>query len=257
MFERATRLWRDVAADRDHQAGDAPLVRADGRAVEQRLRRVLVRAVAGVDDARGDAPGEHLGRARLRVAQHDHVGRHRVQVARGVEQRLALDRRRRRARDVDGVGRQPLGGDLERRARARRRLEEQVDHRLAPQRRHLLDGALGDLQEALAEVEQRGQVLGGSGSRSPEGGGGGTGSWTTLSQHHPVRLATLFQHHAHRLRRGRLHLDARRSRAGSAARAGRGRPAPPAAPRAGARSRRARPWRRGWCGRCRARRRPG
>ena len=57
---------------------------------------------------------------------HDHVGRHRVQVARGVEQRLALGRRRGRAGDVDRVGREPLGGDLERGARARRRLEERL-----------------------------------------------------------------------------------------------------------------------------------
>ena len=39
--------------------------------------------------------------------------------------------------------------------------EEEVDHRLAAQGGHLLDGALGDLQEALAEIEDGGDLLGG------------------------------------------------------------------------------------------------
>ena len=66
------------------------------------------------------------------------------QVVDGVEQRLALGRRRRADVEVDHVGGQALGGDLERRARARRVLEEQVEHRLAAQQRHLLHLALGD-----------------------------------------------------------------------------------------------------------------
>ena len=55
--------------------------------------------------------------------------------------------------EVDDVGRQPLGGDLEGGARARRRLEEQVEDRLAAQQRHFLDFALGDADEGLRGVE--------------------------------------------------------------------------------------------------------
>ena len=200
------------------------------------------------------------GRAGLGVADHHHVGRHGVQVAGGVEQRLALDGRRRRARDVDRVGRQPLGRDLERRAGAGRGLEEQVDDRLAPQGRHLLDRPLGDLEEALAEVED--------GASAPSARERLDAQQvavreavrhvaTPLAQHHPVRLAALGQHHPHRLgRRVVCTRDADDSRAGWAARAGRGRPAPPAAPPAAGRSRPARPWPPAPCARCRARRRP-
>ncbi len=176
----------------------APLVLADGRAVEQRLRRVLVRAVARVDHARPQARGEHLGGARLRVAHHHHVGGHRVEVPRRVEQRLALDGRRRRARDVDRVGRQPLGRDLERRARAGRRLEEQVDDRLAPQRRHLLDGPLVDLQEPVAEIEQHGDLRGGERLHPQQVPVREPAHAAPLPQDHPVPLAPLGQHHAHR-----------------------------------------------------------
>ena len=51
------------------------------------------------------------------------------------------------------VGAQALLGDLERRARARARLEEQVDDRLAAQRRHFLDRPLADLPHRFGGVE--------------------------------------------------------------------------------------------------------
>ena len=43
---------KDVAADGDHEAREATLLAPDGERVEQRLRGVLVRAVARVDDRR-------------------------------------------------------------------------------------------------------------------------------------------------------------------------------------------------------------
>jgi hypothetical protein len=135
-------------------------VRPDGRAVEQRLGRVLVGPVAGVDHRGAQVAGQHHRRARLGVPDHHHVGAHGVQVAGGVQQRLALGRRRGRSRDVDRIGRQPLGGDLERGAGAGGRLEEQIDDRLAPQGGHLLDRAVGDLQEAITQIQDRGQRLG-------------------------------------------------------------------------------------------------
>ena len=55
--------------------------------------------------------------------------------------------------DVHRVGRQALLGELERDARARRVLEEQIDDRRAAERRHLLDGALADLLERLGGIE--------------------------------------------------------------------------------------------------------
>ena len=90
--------------------------------------------------------------------------------------------------------------------------------------------------------------------RCPAGGGGGSAARAhrlhPLAQDHPVRLALLAQHHPHRLVGGRLHAARRRSPAGSAARAGRGRPAPPAAPRAAGRSPPARPSPPAPCARC-------
>ena len=70
MFERATRECSDVADDPDRRAverAEAALQRVD---VEQRLRRVLVLAVAGVDD-RGAASSAR--RARRRPAHGERI----------------------------------------------------------------------------------------------------------------------------------------------------------------------------------------
>ena len=64
---------QDVADDRDVQALDPPQLLGDCVEVEQRLGRVLVLAVAGVDDVRTRVAGDQLRRADLRMADDDHV----------------------------------------------------------------------------------------------------------------------------------------------------------------------------------------
>ena len=55
----------DVAADGDRQAFDAAEIAPYRQRVEQRLGRMLVGAVAGVDDRAIDLAGEKMNRARL------------------------------------------------------------------------------------------------------------------------------------------------------------------------------------------------
>ncbi len=81
---------QDVAADRDHQALEPALAPADGERVQQRLGRVLVAAVAGVDDGAVDLLGQEMHGAGLRVPHHQHVGVHGVEGHGGVDQGLAL-----------------------------------------------------------------------------------------------------------------------------------------------------------------------
>ena len=90
MLERATRRVQDVAADGDRQPGDAALGAADGERIEQRLGRVLVRAVAGVDDGAVDLLRQQLDRAGRVVAHDQDVGAHGVERHGRVDQRLAL-----------------------------------------------------------------------------------------------------------------------------------------------------------------------
>src|SRR5262249_43262086 len=70
--------------------------------------------------------------------------------------------------DVHRVGAQALFGELERDARPRARLEEEVDDRLSAERGHLLDRALADLLERFGGVEDESDLIGGGGVRAPE-----------------------------------------------------------------------------------------
>ena len=132
-----------------------PLPFADGQQVEEGLGRVLVGAVARVDDRAAERPGEQLGRAGGRVPHDDDVRTHGLDVPRGIEQRLALPRARRRGREVDHVGGEPLPRDLERRARAGRGLVEEVDDGLAAEGGDLLDLPRPDLAQRGGGVEEQ------------------------------------------------------------------------------------------------------
>ncbi len=82
---------QDVAADRDLEPLDPAELVAQGEQVEQALGRVLVLPVAGVDDVGlGSARPGTARRPTSRVADDDHVDPHRLEVARGVDQGLAL-----------------------------------------------------------------------------------------------------------------------------------------------------------------------
>ena len=97
---RATRRVRDVADDGDAQAVERrAAVAAQRERVEQRLRGVLVAAVAGVDDAASIHVRDAVRRAGGGVADDDRVDAHRLDGLHGVAQALALLHRRRARRE--------------------------------------------------------------------------------------------------------------------------------------------------------------
>ena len=158
---------QDVAADRDGQPRDAALGAADRQRIEQRLRRMLVRAVAGVDDRAVDLLRQQLDRARRMMAHDDDVGPHGVQRHRRVDQRLALLHRGGGDVHVHDVGAEPLAGQFERRLRARRTLEEQIDMRSPAQNIALLL-RLADGESAFLSARSRRKLISGTVSFSVE-----------------------------------------------------------------------------------------
>ena len=150
----------DVADDRDVDIGETAEALADGEGIEESLGGMFMRAVAGIDDRRRQPFGEHLRRAGMFVADDDHVGRHRHQVFRGVDQRLAFLDGGSRRREVECVGGKPLLRDLERDAGARRRLHEEIDDELSAERGNFLDGTLADFFEAFGGVEDEIDLFG-------------------------------------------------------------------------------------------------
>ncbi len=172
MLERATRLWSMSPQITTVSPSILPLCARMVEASSSAWVGCSCAPSPAFTMAALDALGEQQRRAGLGVADDHDVRIHGIQVHRGVDERLALDRGRRGGGEVDPVGGQALGRNLERGAGARRRLQEQVDDRLAAQGGHLLDGPIRDLQEALAQVEDGGDLLAGSASPCRAGAAG-------------------------------------------------------------------------------------
>ena len=151
----------DVADERDRQPGHRAAVLADREDVEQALRGVLVRPVAGVDDTdpRRQVLRQQLRSAGRRVPHDDGVDAHRLDVAGGVGERLALRGTRPRRREVERLRAQPAAGEAEADLGTRRVLEEQVRHDLAGERAQLRRLA-ADAEVARGVVEQPGDLRG-------------------------------------------------------------------------------------------------
>ena len=81
------------------------------------------------------------------MTQDKNIGVERFEVAGRVLQRFAFGQTRCRRRNIDHVGTQPVGGQLEGRARPGARLDEKVDQGFATQRRNLFDLPRPDLFE--------------------------------------------------------------------------------------------------------------
>ena len=150
---------QDVADDPDRLAVELADPRPQGEDVEQRLGRVLMLAVSGVDDGRLAPLTDELGGAGRGMADHDRVGRVGVEGRDRVAQRLALLQRGALLLDRDHVGRKALGGEFERGAGPGARLEEDAGDRAASKGRHLLDVAAADLGEAFGPLAKALDVL--------------------------------------------------------------------------------------------------
>ena len=153
MFERATRRVRDVAADRHREPGQPALAPADGQRVEQRLGRVLVPPVAGVehgavtfDASRFTAPDEGW----RTTSRSGCIAFSVIAVSISVSPFFTEDCA---DRHVHHVGAEPLARQLEARLGAGRGLEEHVDLGDALERVGALVGLAVQRDVAVGEVE--------------------------------------------------------------------------------------------------------
>ena len=128
---------QNVAHDGDRDSGQrvgrdlvhtGPQVLQHGAQIEQRLGRMLVHAVAGVQHGQTGGLLEQPRRAAGVVAQNNRLGSQRAQREAGVLQRFALLNAGGKAGDQRRVRTQRLGGQLKAGAGARRRLVEQQRH---------------------------------------------------------------------------------------------------------------------------------
>src|ERR1043166_120627 len=88
------------------------------------------------------------------MAHDDAVRRHRLEIARGVEQSFTFADTRSWYADVDRVSRETLSRDFKRSARSRGRFEEEIDNCAATECRHLLDVASRNIAKRFGRIEQ-------------------------------------------------------------------------------------------------------
>src|SRR5205823_12020384 len=103
----------NVANDRDVQASDFSSTFADRVQIEEGLRGMFMRTVAGIYYARFESICQELRRARGTVAQHENIGVQCLQIARGVLERLAFGQTGCGRRDIDHVRAQSESSQLE------------------------------------------------------------------------------------------------------------------------------------------------
>ena len=214
---------QDVADDRDPQPFEAAELGAQRHEIEQRLRRMRVRAVAGVDDVAVERFGQPARKAGLGVAHDDDAHADRAQRDRGVGDRLAFAEARGAGRERDDVGADALFGQRERRGGARAGFEEEIENRDAgeqrasgagfgtrPERR--MTDAISSRERSSMSSRLRGEDLV---CMLPVGDG------------HIVARRRLRRETTSMCSRRLVGMSARHNRVGSEARADRGRPARP------------------------------
>ncbi len=108
----------EVAENRDIQVFDFAQAIADSESVEKALRRVLVRAVAGVDDGNIEMASNEVGSAGGSVAHDEAIGLHGVKRLHSVEKRFAFFQAGGFCLEVHRVGAESGGGRAEADARA-------------------------------------------------------------------------------------------------------------------------------------------
>ena len=109
----------DVAHDTHLETLERALLFPDGVEVEQRLRGMLVLAIARIDHGRIGMLRDHIRCARIFMAHDEHIDLHRIERLDGINKALALYCGRGRTSCVDRVAGKTLLGQLERSTRAR------------------------------------------------------------------------------------------------------------------------------------------
>ncbi len=146
---------QNVAENRDVQPFERAAPVANRQRIEQRLRGMLVRAVAGVDHRQGQIPRHKIRRARGTMSHHDTIRLHRVERADGIEQRFPFFQARRFRLQIHLVRAQPRRRRGEADARARGRLEKRQRHGFPAQRRQFFQRMPLNFLKGFRLVQQK------------------------------------------------------------------------------------------------------
>ncbi len=149
----------DVAEDGDAEIFDGALAVADGEGIEQALRGVLVRPVAGVDDGDIKMARDEIHSARSGVTHDETIRLHGVESVDGVEQGFAFFQAGDFSLEVHGVGAQTRGGRAKADARACGIFEECEGDGLAAEGGEFFQRVTLNFLERLALIEKKSELV--------------------------------------------------------------------------------------------------
>ena len=151
----------DIADDGHFQTVQTPLGFLDGEEVQKGLGGMLMETVAGVDYSAPEPLGQIMGGAAGRMANHQQVRLHGLEIVGGVHQGFALDGAEGRHRQVEGVGAEALGRNLERHTGPGAGLVEDRHHGFAPEGGNLFDGTGRNLLQGRSGGQDVANFFGG------------------------------------------------------------------------------------------------
>src|ERR1700676_402698 len=145
----------NIAKNGDVEIADAAFAVANRERVQQALRRMLVRSVAGVDHRNIQMPGDKVGSAGSGVAQDQTIRLHGIQRVHGVQQRLAFFQAGRFRLQVHGVRAKSRGGRAKAEARARGVLEKSQGNGLSAKGRKFFQRMALNFLKRFALIEEK------------------------------------------------------------------------------------------------------
>ncbi len=149
----------NVAEDSDIEAGERTFAVTDGQRVEQALRRMLVSAVAGVDDGNVEMARHKIRGAGSSVAHDQAIGLHGVERVDGVEEGLTLFQARRFGLQVHRVCAQARGSSAKADACTGGVFKESESNGFASESGEFFKRMALDFLEGSALVEEKGEFV--------------------------------------------------------------------------------------------------
>src|SRR5579884_1817400 len=123
----------DIADDGDAQAVETAAAVDDRKRIEEGLRRMLMRSVAGVHDGNGQVTREEMRGSRGGVAHHDCVRAHGAEGVQSIDEGFAFRNAGTGGSDGENIGSEAPGSDLKAGAGAGGGFKEEIDDGAAAQ----------------------------------------------------------------------------------------------------------------------------
>ena len=149
----------DVAEDGDIQVFEGTFAIANGKRVQQPLRRMLVRAVAGVDHGNFQVTRDKIGGTGRGMAHDKTIRFHGVQIVRGVKKRFAFFQAGGFGLKIHGVCAESRSGGAEAEACARGVFEEGKSDGFAAKRGQFFEGMFLNFLEWLCLIKKKGEFV--------------------------------------------------------------------------------------------------